>query len=75
MGPYLSNNSAWDWEIGLQSEGLLYRNDMGCCVVMGGAAFYLTTRHGIGRVDFRGEGCCIAMMWVAVLGWVGQFFI
>ena len=44
---------------------------MVCCVVVGGAAFYLTTRLGIGRVDFRGKVYCREMIWVAVKKWFG----
>ena len=29
---------------------------MGCCVVVGGAVLYVTTRLGIGSMDFRGRG-------------------
>ena len=65
----MNNDLAWEWERGLQRVGLLYRQGVGCCVVMGGAVFYLTTRLGIGNVDFRrrgllysqGVGCCVVI--------------
>ena len=66
-GSFLFNNSASGWEAGLQRDGLLYSYDLGCCLVMSGAVFYLTTRPGIGRLDFRGVVCCIAMVVYAVL--------
>ena len=64
---YLFNNSAWDWDSGLQREGVLYKHDPECCVVTGGAILYLTTRPEIGGVDFRGKVCCIGKSWFAVL--------
>ena len=33
-GQFQINNSAWGWDSGLQREGLLSKNDMGCCVVL-----------------------------------------
>ena len=41
-----------------------------CCVVMGGAAFYLTTRLGIGSLDFRGKVCSLIVGKIAVLYWL-----
>ena len=46
---------------------------MDCCVVLCGAEYHLTTRPGIGRLDFRGKVCCIRMIWTAAFYWVGQF--
>ena len=69
------NNSAWGWESGLQTESLLYRNDIGCCVVLGGEGSVLTTRPVSGRVGFRRKVCCIGTIWVAVLCWVGAGFL
>ena len=48
------NNLAWGWEAGLPRNGLEYAYGIGGCVPEGGADFYLTTRLGIGRSDFRG---------------------
>ena len=52
------NNPAWDWDVGLQRGGLLYRCGVGCCVVVGEATLCLTTRLLIWRVGFSGEACC-----------------
>ena len=35
-GNFIVNNSSWAGESGRHREGLLYRNDMGCCVATGG---------------------------------------
>ena len=63
----LINNSSWDWELGLQRKGVLSDCGIAWCVVMGGAAFYLTTRLGIGSLDFRGKGCSLIVGSLAVL--------
>ena len=54
------NSSAWYWNRGLQKEGLLCSCCDGRCVVVGEASVCLTTRLGVGRVDFGGKPCCIA---------------
>ena len=64
---FVFNNSAWDWESGLHTGGLVYSCGVGCCVVVGGAVFYLTSRPVIGRKDFRGIACCREMIWGVVL--------
>ena len=56
-----------------RGRGLLYSKGVCCCVVVGGAVFYLTTRPGIGRVDIRGEICCIGMGWDQLLMGVAEW--
>ena len=67
IGTILFNNSSWDWQLGLQREGVLSDCGIGCCVAMSAAAFCLTTRLGIGSLDFRGKACCPIAGSVAVL--------
>ena len=54
-GSFLFNGSSWKLQLGLQWEGVLSDCGIGCCVVVSGAGFYLTTRLGIRSLDFRGR--------------------
>ena len=51
----------------MSEERMLYSNGMEGCVVLGGRPFIQTTPYGIGRVDFKSEGCCVVMAWHVVL--------
>ena len=45
---------------------MLYSDGIACCVVVGGKVVVQSTPCGIGEVDFKRGGCCMAMGWHVV---------
>ena len=68
-------NSLWDWGSELQRERMLSSSGSACCGIMGGRHSFLTTPYGIGRVDFRGKGCCLVEGVLVVESWLDDTYL